>query len=216
MVEKTNRTMSEREAQAFWEGEFDEVETPETTEEALAELPEEDAQEKVKSVQVRFNGQDVQVPLDQAAALIQKGMNYDHVREELELLRSKPANQLIRAMAEKSGMSAGDFMQQMRSQLGMSETGRTEQLRAFFERNPSLGPQDIPNQVLAAMQEGEDVESAYARFENAALRQRIAQLEEELSNQRQSRNNRARGIGSMMSLPPKNEADEGWKAFMEG
>lgn len=215
-MKKINRTMSEREAQAFWEGSFDEVETPEATEETLGGLPEKAAQEKVKSVQVRFNGQDVQVPLEQAAALIQKGLNYDHVREELALWRGKPANRLIRAMAEKSGMSAGAFMQQMHSRLGMSETGRTEQLRAFFERNPSLRPQDIPNQVLAAVQEGEDVESAYARFENAALRQRIAQLEDELSGHRQRWGNQMRGIGSMMSLPPKNEPDEGWKAFLEG
>jgi hypothetical protein len=231
MAEETNLAMSEQEAEAFWNGDFSDAFEQETNADESEELPrqrQEDAGEPAapaaratsaaQTVRVKYNGQEMQIPLQEATPLIQKGMNYDHVAKELAQLRAAPERQVVKALAQQSGKSVEQYLSDARSALGLpSDGGRAEQFKAFFAQHPNISPAQLPASVLAAVSRGETLETAYAQHENTQLRQYVQQLQTELSQQRQQMRNFMQSVGSVAgSAPPQPVEDEGWAAFMRG
>lgn len=71
-----------------------------------AEAPEQDTQEEKWTV--KYNGQEQQLTREQMTEYAQKGMNYDHVKGELDSVREGNVFKAMKAYADKAGMSVED------------------------------------------------------------------------------------------------------------
>lgn len=131
------------EATAPEETEAEPVETPETAEttpeaeqgaeedadEQEAE-PEEDAENREgdapaeDTLQIKYNGELMDIPLSEARILAQKGMNYDHVAEELRMLRESDELRLWDEIAAEQGVTRQEAVQQIRARRQEAEISR--------------------------------------------------------------------------------------------
>lgn len=131
------------EATAPEETEAEPVETPETAEttpeaeqgaeedadEQEAE-PEEDAENREgdapaeDTLQIKYNGELMDIPLSEARILAQKGMNYDHVAEELRMLRESDELRLWDEIAAEQGVPRQEAIQQIRARRQEAEISR--------------------------------------------------------------------------------------------
>lgn len=131
------------EATAPEETEAEPVETPETAEttpeaeqgaeedadEQEAE-PEEDAENREgdapaeDTLQIKYNGELMDIPLSEARILAQKGMNYDHVAEELRMLRESDELRLWDEIAAEQGVTRQEAIQQIRARRQDAEISR--------------------------------------------------------------------------------------------
>lgn len=131
------------EATAPEETEAEPVETPETAEttpeaeqgaeedadEQEAE-PEEDAENREgdapaeDTLQIKYNGELMDIPLSEARILAQKGMNYDHVAEELRMLRESDELRLWDEIAAEQGVTRQEAIQQIRARRQEAEISR--------------------------------------------------------------------------------------------
>lgn len=64
---------------------------------------------------VRYNGQDFELTIDELITNAQKGMNYDHVYEQLQNLKKSPALSMLDRYAKRSGMSIEQYTQYLES-----------------------------------------------------------------------------------------------------
>ncbi len=131
------------EATAPEETEAEPVETPDTAEttpeaeqgaeedadEQEAE-PEEDAENREgdapaeDTLQIKYNGELMDIPLSEARILAQKGMNYDHVAEELRMLRESDELRLWDEIAAEQGVTRQEAIQQIRARRQEAEISR--------------------------------------------------------------------------------------------
>ena len=110
--------------------EFDEtgedVEEPDSTDEAETEAePEPEDEAGSQRFNLTFLGEDREVSLEEMRELAQKGLNYDHVKEERDNLRTKTANldelesysAFLKELADNGGMSVDELMDSTRARL---------------------------------------------------------------------------------------------------
>jgi hypothetical protein len=64
----------------------------------------------VKMFTVRVNKQDMQIPEHEAPAYIQKGLDYDRVKGQIESLRNDPRIAFVDNLAKQHGMSADEYL----------------------------------------------------------------------------------------------------------
>ena len=87
----------------------------------------EDTQEIMQeafALDVKYNGVEQRLSEDEARTYAQKGMNYDHVMEELTRLRNAPETAIIQDLARKSGMSKEDFLNNLTAEVNLRATER--------------------------------------------------------------------------------------------
>lgn len=146
MFEETNQTaeiletMEEDFTQGFEEEALagEEEFAEEVLEEEQEEAGEREEREEVEEPEeepaytIKYNGQEMELPVSQLVTLAQKGMNYDHVYGELSRIKSSPELAVLERFAQQSGMSREEYVrylesefenQQIQSQVqqGMSE-----------------------------------------------------------------------------------------------
>lgn len=73
-------------------------------------------------ITIKYNGEEREITLDEARTLAQKGMNYDHVHEELE--RNREIASMIEGFAKKSGVSVAEYVKLARE---ASDAARIEE-----------------------------------------------------------------------------------------
>lgn len=64
--------------------------------------------------EIVYNGQRISLTLDELKTNAQKGMNYDHVHDELVKLRNSPALGVLERYAKKNGMSTEKYVEYLR------------------------------------------------------------------------------------------------------
>lgn len=67
------------------------------------------------TLQIKYNGELMDIPLSEARILAQKGMNYDHVAEELRMLRESDELRLWDEIAAEQGVTRQEAVQQIRA-----------------------------------------------------------------------------------------------------
>lgn len=131
-----------------------------------SETPPEQPQQ-AQTVRVRYNGQDVDVPMDQAVTLIQKGMNYDHA------LAHVPERAFLNRLAGASGKTPEQYMAEVEGAMeqkqirDLTAQGMTEQAAA---------------QVLAARKEQQKAQAELSR-----LKDQISSQQAQISRQQMLR-----------------------------
>ncbi len=227
MFEQTNQTddMQMEEEQEFETGflpEEDESEISEDTQEIMKEA---------FALDVKYNGVEQKLSEEEARIYAQKGMNYDHVMEELSRLRNAPEVAIVNDLARKAGMSKEEFLNSLSAEVNLRaaerENSEQEALRReinqfrdrdakmqrwseFFQKHPEISRfGDLPEDVKQAVAQGADPDTAYLHYENAVLRDRIEAVQ-------QNAYNKAVAPGSAASAGTGEETDPFLQAFMRG
>jgi hypothetical protein len=91
-------------------------------------------------VKIKFNHEEKELTVDEAALLAQKGMNYDKVYERMNALQNDPALAFVESMAKKYNMSPEEYVTAAQKQLEQQELD-------------SLVQQNIPEEYAKEMLE---------------------------------------------------------------
>lgn len=166
------------------------------------------AQNECSTVSVKFNKETKDIPLDEAAALAQKGMKYDLIKDDFEHLKD---------LAKKSGKSIGDYLDEIeektirthREEL-IEKTGGNEEIADYilslegnkqeedngFNELKSMFPEineigELPESVTeSSKQTGKNLLDTYLRFLIREQRKK-----EEIKNKENSA--KLSGVGSL-------------------
>lgn len=140
-----------------------------------AEAPEEqtnapDAAEKPdgkpQTLRIKYNGQEQEITLEQAAELAQKGMNYDKVLRERNGLRvDARASELMHRLAEANGMDVEQYV-------GFVENQQKAVMLQKEAQNIRAKYPDMPDDAVQEMAEMRVNEKHKAAEESAATRRR--------------------------------------------
>jgi hypothetical protein len=88
-----------------------------SVENQTTEQKEENAkQEAIKAIRVRYQHQDMEIPLDQAPTYIQKGLNYDRVFESYQTLQNDPRLSFVENLAKSYNMTPDEYIQAVQAQ----------------------------------------------------------------------------------------------------
>ena len=118
------------------------------------------------SLEIKYNGEAKTLSKEEAVSLAQKGMNYDHVYNELLSLR-------------QSGDDASyERKTNAPSENQTSDQKRNDEFTEFFIRHNELnGVKDIPEEVVCAVADGQGIEEAYLSYENRRLKSKLKEFE---------------------------------------
>ena len=202
-------------------------------EEGSCEVPESETEEE--SYTVKYNGKEVKLTLDELKTNAQKGLNYDHVKSEMDDMKNTSVFKEIADMAKKEGVSLSEYCRRLdeyRSEKRFGEliesgmdkknaekfikleqeiSRRDDEAREsrpyieFARRFPEVEPSDIADEVWERFNQSGDLIGAYIEHENAKLKEKIAAYE-------QNEKNRKNRVGSLKN----NGAQKEYDAFLEG
>lgn len=215
------------------EPDTEEAEEPETEADTEAE-PETESEAGSQRYNLKFLGEDRKVSFDEMRELAEKGLNYDHVKEERDKLRNYEG--FLKELADSGETTIEDLMESTRARLlvqkaaangeDLSEEEAREQLRSkskngteqttedarreavqrFITLYPNVKSEEIPQSVWDEAERVGDLIGPYQKYESQKLREEIAQL-------KQNKKNRERSTGSRRTVgatTPKDAFDEGW------
>jgi hypothetical protein len=169
--------------------------------------------EAIKAIKVKYQHQDMEIPLEEAPTYIQKGLNYDKVFESFQALQKDPRLSFVENLAKSYNMSPDEYIQAVQAQqeqakldeliqqnipehyakeilenkrfretyenqLKQNEARQQQekQYQEFLNEYPDIDPVSIPPEVWQQVNEGKHILDAYARHENAKLKQELAAL----------------------------------------
>jgi hypothetical protein len=74
------------------------------------EQTEEERQEAIQALKVKYNKEEMEIPIDEAIPLVQKGLNYDKTLERLQALESDPRLSFVEELAREQGMDVNEYL----------------------------------------------------------------------------------------------------------
>lgn len=110
----------------------DTTETTETTEE-VQEVTE------PRKLRVKYNHQEMELGEDEAIPLIQKGMNYEKVQEQLNSLKNDPRLSFVEELARDNNMTVDQYLQ------AVKESREQQRLNELIQNNI---PEDLAREIL--------------------------------------------------------------------
>ena len=211
---------------------FDDYEEDATLEtEEVAEETEEEVQEAPEvEIPYTFLGKEGKMPLTKAQEVLQKGMNYDHVKAEnarikaeLDALRQSSTEQTksqqIAALiaegypedhakefiaAKLAKAEAENILKSQQAEKNQEEA-RKSLLDAFIAEYPEVEPKDWSEAMREAYANGKNIAEIYRKEENARLKAELNALKTNTQNKQKS-------IGSIDTQQKQPKGD----AFLEG
>lgn len=131
--------------------EGEEAEEREDTQEPVAEAKEPEKVDESDFLTIRYNKADKKLSKEEAVELAQKGMNYDHIQQELQSYRDGPIGRAIKAYADAAGMSVERYAEMMmQQQEAAAEKKAIEELQ---EQYPDA-PDDLLREYAKLKMEG--------------------------------------------------------------
>lgn len=151
------------------------------------------------ALEVRYNGEDRTLTHEEAVAFAQKGMNYDHIKEQLDKLKNAPENDI----SESRFSELRNEIDSMRArEIAEKKWAEFRQEHREYERYASL-PEEVRERIAA----GTELDAAYAIYENKLLKTRLQQIEQNLRNKEAA-------PGSLGSSGRGEAADDFLKGFL--
>lgn len=95
-------------------------------------LPEQNGQ----TIRVKYNGEEKDIPLEEAAALAQKGMNYDKVLERLRAAENSEEFKVLDAYAKQNGMSRQQYVKHLQSR--QAEALMETEIQELKNKHPEI------------------------------------------------------------------------------
>ena len=100
---------------------------------------------------IRYNKADKKLTKEEAIELAQKGMNYDHIQQELQSYREGPIGKALKAYADAAGMSVEKYAEMMMEQQEAAEEKKA--LEELQERYPDA-PDPLLKEYVRMQREG--------------------------------------------------------------
>lgn len=161
-----------------------------------------------ETVRIKFNGEEKDYPVDKAAELIQKGMNYDHVKAERDTKYKRELDILDR-FAQQNHMSREKYLSYLESQSGTAAPDaqggaenpalQAAQQKAkqnfdksvsgwntLFDAYPGLSVSEIPAEVFSKIANGGDPILTYQQHLIDDLQKRVSAGEKQADNKRRA------------------------------
>lgn len=135
---------------------FQDEEKPSTDQDSP---PSEDPAEVEEKIKIRFNHEDLEIPMSEAQELIQKGKNYEKVYSRLEAIESDPRLSFVQQLADENDMSVEEFLNEWEDQRQQS------QLEELIANNI---PEELAIEILEARQDREERKREKAEAEAKA------------------------------------------------
>lgn len=99
---------------------------------------------KNDKLKVKFNGEEKEVSIEEAITLAQKGMNYDHVKGELDNLKNSEEVKTLAELAKENGFKTGkEYLDHIR------ENARQAKVNEIFEQLKAEGVPEAYAKELA-------------------------------------------------------------------
>lgn len=115
------------------------------------------AEEKPQTIHVKYMDKEKDLTAAEAAELAQKGMDYDRIRKKYD--ENKPVVELMKSLAERSGMNLPDFARYIRMQTKQAE-GMDEQTAksaiALEDREAAVSAKEAEQQEREKAQKDTD------------------------------------------------------------
>lgn len=108
-------------------------EKQETAQDTNAAEEKQDAEEKGDVFECTYLGEKKQLSRDEAIEYAQKGLNYDHIKEQLDALKGNELYKAAIESAKTAGMTEAEFAQQLRGQLKDREISKISKERNVDE-----------------------------------------------------------------------------------
>ena len=143
------------------------------------------------ALDIKYNGESMSLDREKAIEMAQKGMNYDHVFEELKKLRDNPDISKLEELSRRANMGTGELLDALlqqdktsserqnepKEQHDHNKVGLVDELKEFFLKHPEIDSyRSIPEAVKKRVLDGEPIENAYLNYENRMLKNRILEL----------------------------------------
>lgn len=144
---------------------FEEVDTPietenleetvdnveETVDNTEPTNEEQQIQEEIQKIKLKYNHQEMELPIDEVQVLAQKGMNYDKLQEKLNQVESNPGLQYLNELAERNGTNVEGLVNFWREQEKQAE------LNQLIQANI---PEELASEILENRKYREQQEQA--------------------------------------------------------
>ena len=118
------------------------VETVENVEENVENtevIPESEAVSEIQKMKLKYNHQEVELPLDEIQVLAQKGMNYDKLQEKLHQAENNIGIQYLNDLAQRNGTDIEGLVNYWKEQ------ERQAELNQLIQNNI---PQELAQEIL--------------------------------------------------------------------
>jgi len=137
---------------------------PEPTEPTPTEPTEPEAPPMPK-VKVKFNHEEKELTLEEAAILAQKGMNYDKVQSQLQQFQSDPRLSFVEEIAKEYGMTPDEYIQAVKADR------EQQKLNELVQQNipEELAQEIISNRQFREQWEAQQKQQAEERKKDADL-----------------------------------------------
>ena len=158
-----------------------------------------------RTVRVRYNHQEIELPLEEAIRHIQKGMNYDKLAQRLAALQNgAPAEGADEAEGPdaKEAEAAGETEEAREDGVAVLTADLSllkEQEKEFRTAYPEVKDGEIPDAVLLEWGGGVPLKYAYQAYENRTLKERVKELEQKLYAAELNGKNAVSSMGSAFS-----------------
>lgn len=183
---------------------------------------------------VKYNGKEVNLTLSELKTNAQKGLNYDHIKGELENMKNSPERELLKRLSGEKNMGVLDYLNSLLEagekekvnslmKKGLSEEDakrfvsleREEKLKKtkedsdkpfldFAKAYPDVDPKTIEKSVWEEFSKSGDLITAYIKNENRQLKEKLLAIEKNAENEKKS-------VGSLKSGSAAHH-----DAFLEG
>lgn len=97
------------------------VDNSDLTEETSTEEQPIEQLEEIQKIKLKYNKQEMELPLTEVQALAQKGMNYDKVMEKLYQAENNPAINYLNELANRNGTTVDELVNYWREQEQQAE-----------------------------------------------------------------------------------------------
>lgn len=138
-----------------------------------AEVKETPSDAEVKTIKVKYNHEEMELPIDEAVKHIQKGMNYDKVFDQLEQLKGDKALKFLDAQAQKLGKTREQLVDLWDAEL------RQREVEQYAEEN-GYSPE-----VAKKLLEAEQIKQREVEKERIANEKAIQEAEKTERNKKQ-------------------------------
>jgi len=99
---------------------------------------EKEAETTPQTIKVKYNHEELELPHDEATALIQKGMNYDKIKEKLDTLSNSKALKILNDRAKKLGIDADTLAERLDKNISESEVKELADAKGYSEEDARL------------------------------------------------------------------------------
>lgn len=177
-------------------------------------------------IKVKFNRKEMELGEDEAAPLIQKGLNYDKINERLSA--AAPVLEKAEVLAQSLGFESTDELFSAAEQNGInfsniqsaknSTAAREHEVDKFMEAYPNA--RSLPEEVIQSIDQGMTLMDAYHQYETNQAAAKAEELEREVRLLRHNKAMEERAPVSSATLYGKSQTgkdefemgfDEEWK-----